>query len=109
MSLRAIEMQFALHKNDEAGIKQQLLMHKPVSDQTMLAAETDKNTVRERTVSSKTEETNQAAIRDEGRSSEQGMGRNGSPRKKQAVKPQKKPDGRNADHPYKGLHIDLSL
>lgn len=55
MSLKSIEMQFALHKNDEVGLKQHQLMNKPVQDQTVLSNEAEKNTLKERHVTAKAE------------------------------------------------------
>lgn len=36
MSFKAIDLQFAVHKNDEAGIRQNQLMQKPRQDETIL-------------------------------------------------------------------------
>ena len=106
MSLKPVELQFAIHKNDQAGLKQHQLMQKPVQDQAVLSDAADKNTVKERQVSGKTEETERAAIKDDG--SRRQEGRSGKRREAEAASDDKKapPAG---EHPYKGRHIDLSL
>ena len=38
MSFKAIDMQIAVTKSTETGMKQNQLMHKPVLDQAMIAA-----------------------------------------------------------------------
>ncbi len=56
MSLKAVELQFALHKNEEVGVKQQQLTQKPLSDQASLSEAAAKQVVEERHKSTKTEE-----------------------------------------------------
>jgi hypothetical protein len=110
MSFKAIDMQFAVQKSMETGIKQNQLMHKPVLDQANLAANIEKNADAIRQKSSKVDETAHHVIRDG-----QENGKNKS--LKQAKKKQSDALGSletpgtsiNASHPYKGKHIDLSL
>lgn len=107
MSLKSIELQFALHKNDEVGLKQHQLMNKPVQDQTVLSNEAEKNTLKERQVTAKAEETSGSAVKDDGSKQQNGQGkrRGGS---KSVGQSDAKPE-RRRDHPFKGQHIDLSL
>ena len=46
MSFKAIDLQFAVHKNDEAGIKQNQLMQKPRQDETILENQAAQTTER---------------------------------------------------------------
>lgn len=104
MSLKLVEMQFAFHKNDEVGIKQQQLNHKPGHDQSQLADATDKQTIKERQVSARLEETTGAAIRDGGQPS-QGK----REQDHRAPKKRKNESRPEAADPYKGRHFDVSL
>jgi hypothetical protein len=106
MSLKLIEMQFALHKNDEAGLKQHQMMHKPVEDQAVLSDAADKNTVKERQVSGKTEETSHTSVRDGDTRQQRQQSRK---HRNQGVSEEGKPSEPRRDHPFKGRHIDLSL
>lgn len=106
MSLKAVEMQFALHKNDEAGLKQHQLNQKPVQDQAELAATGQKQMDHARQITSKITESSGLHIKDEGNSKEQGApGQQSRDRSNENNPPKKE----RAAHPYKGKHIDLSL
>ncbi|MBP1155980.1 MULTISPECIES: hypothetical protein [unclassified Paenibacillus] len=107
MSLKSIEMQFALHKNDEVGLKQHQLMNKPVLDQTVLSNEAGKNMLKERHVTAKTEQTAGPAVKDDGtrQQSRNKKHRGGS---KTVDQGDTMPERRRG-HPFKGHHIDLSL
>lgn len=107
MSLKSIEMQFAFHKNDEAGMKQNQLMQKPIQDQVLLSDAAEKSTEKERRISSKTEAAKQASIKDDdnSRNSKQGPGNHRKNRSLQTDNQQH----HSSDHPFKGHHIDLSL
>ncbi|MFD0680124.1 MULTISPECIES: hypothetical protein [unclassified Paenibacillus] len=108
MSMRPVELQFALHKNDEAGMLQNQLNHKPQQDQVQLAAASLKHAEKERQVASKADDVLHASVHDQERD------KSGDRRQKSRSKPaagateDSKAIGRN-DHPYKGKHIDLSL
>lgn len=64
MSFKAIDLQFAVHKNDEAGIKQNQLMQKPRQDGTILENQATQTTERDRGRASKLEESGRADIMD---------------------------------------------
>ncbi|MDO3676304.1 hypothetical protein [Paenibacillus ehimensis] len=110
MSMKPVEMQFALHKNDEAGLKQHQMVQKRVEDQTMLNNANEKMTVKERQVSAKAEETGQASIKDDqsGHSGERDP-RGGVGAKKAAEEAKQPPGSTVPEHPFKGHHIDLTL
>ncbi|KRE83162.1 hypothetical protein ASG89_13665 [Paenibacillus sp. Soil766] len=106
MSFKAIDLQFAVHKNDEAGIKQNQLMQKPRQDGTILENQATLTTERDRGRASKLEESGRADIKDRreqkktqiGKSKTRGQLNNLSTESEQ-----------HPDHPYKGHHIDFSL
>lgn len=110
MSMKPVEMQFALHKNDEAGLKQHQMVQKRVEDQAMLNSSNEKSTIKDRQVSAKTEETGQASIKDDqsGRSGERDP-RGGGGAKKSAEESKQAPGDTAPEHPFKGHHIDLTL
>lgn len=107
MSLKSIGMQFALHKNDEVGLKQHQLMNKPVQDQTVLSNEAEKNTLKERHATAKTEETAGSAVKDDGNRQQTRNGKR--PGGSKSAKEGDTMTDHRRDHPFKGHHIDLSL
>ncbi|SDC87092.1 hypothetical protein SAMN02799630_01570 [Paenibacillus sp. UNCCL117] len=111
MSMRAVEMQFALHKNDEAGFKQQQIMSKPVQDQAALSQESEKQLLRQRRISAKTEEANRLhADRDGGRDGSGGSHPSAAPRRTKGSSDGAAKESVPQDaHPFKGHHIDISL
>lgn len=110
MSFKAIDMQIAVQKSTEAGMKQNQLMNKPVLDQEMLAANLVKRSEATRQKSSKVDESVNHLIRDG-----QENGKNKllqQSKKKQSKAVAKTGDTQTsaiAGHPFKGKHIDFSL
>jgi len=108
MSLRPVELQFVLHKNDEVGIKQNQLNHKPTHDQAMLAEDAARQADKQRQTIMKSEKPQQASITDsEKESSEERKENKQSPDKRNTM--QSKPDMEKIEHPFKGRHIDFTL
>jgi hypothetical protein len=103
MSLKAIDLQFAIHKNDEAGYRQNQLSQKPQQDQAVLENQAAQSTEKQRQRSAKVDETDSAAIRDR----RQGSGKQEQQGKRS--KPQSSSSSSEGEHPFKGHHIDLSL
>jgi hypothetical protein len=110
MSLKAIDMQVAVQRSPETGMKQNQLMHKSVLDQANLATNIEKSVEATRNKNSKVDETVNHIIRDD-----QENGKN--KQLKQTKKKQSSATGKiegplssaNTGHPYKGKHIDFSL
>jgi type IV secretory pathway VirB10-like protein len=94
-----------LLKNDEAGIRQNQLSHKPQEDQAVLQNQSVLSTEKQRQRSNRIDENSTVDIRDSNNEKEQKQGKGN---KKQFSQEGKKP-GSRTDHPYKGHHIDLSL
>jgi len=108
MSLRPVELQFALHKNDEVGLKQNQLNQKPQDDQLQLANAAMKQMDRERQVTGKADDVLHASVHDQEKDKSGGRKANTSGKKGSRPDDNSKESGRN-DHPFKGKHIDLSL
>lgn len=106
MSLRPVELQFVLHKNDEAGLKQNQLNHKPIQDQAVLADDAARQTEKERQSIIKSEKPQQSAVLD-GEKEHTGHHKEQSPDKRDST--HAKSDMERIEHPFKGRHIDLSL
>ena len=106
MSLKSVEMQFAIQKNYVVGSLQNQLSHKPVHDQAVLAEVANKQTEKDRAVSSKLAATEHSNIHEDlpHPPSKPGLARKGkkSGKAEQAV-------AKEGQHPYKGHHIDFSL
>lgn len=109
MSLRPVELQFALHKNNEAGLIQNQLNHKPIHDQTLLANAAAKDTEKERQVTGKADDVNNSSIRDqEKEAADRNQKKMRSKRVSSEIEEERSSKERRV-HPYKGKHIDLSL
>lgn len=107
MSFKAIDLQFAVHKNDEAGIRQNQLMQKPRQDETILENQAVQTTEKDRHRSSKLDESVRPDFKDH---SEQKQQSNKGGARKKAKSTSALAEGQHQpDHPYKGHHIDLSL
>lgn len=104
MSLKSIDMQFAVHKSSEVAMKQNQLQHKPVVDQTLLAEQLLKNTEKDRRRSVKVDQTEGKTIYDE-QQSQKNLNKRGTKKK---VKQNQSIESAT-EHPFKGKHIDFSL
>jgi outer membrane cobalamin receptor len=110
MSFKAIDMQFAVQKSTETGLKQNQLMQKSVLDQANLAMSLEKGVEATRQKSSKVDETVNHIIRDDQQNGKNKLLK--QTKKKQddvAVKTETIQPSVNPVHPYKGKHIDFSL
>ncbi|MBP1991310.1 hypothetical protein [Paenibacillus eucommiae] len=105
MSMKAVELQFALHKNDTAGMMQNQLSHKPQEDQSILANAAALSTEKQRRRSGKIDESASAGVSDSEKEKQQ---KQESSNRKRTGSNGEKPEGQS-EHPYKGHHIDLSL
>lgn len=110
MSFKSIDMQFALHKNMDAGLKQNQLQQKPVEDQTLLNQASDRNITADRQRSAKVDQSAEPGIRDHGAHSGEGYDRERKQGKNEAngENPSKQ-NHSSKEHPYKGHHIDFTL
>ncbi|OAS21706.1 hypothetical protein [Paenibacillus oryzisoli] len=106
MSFKAIDLQFAVHKNDEAGIKQNQLMQKPRQDGTILENQAVQTTERDRGRANKLEESARADILDR---RDQKTTQIGKSKKRGQVNNLSKEPEHQPEHPYKGHYIDFSL
>jgi hypothetical protein len=110
MSLKSIDMQFAVQKSTETGMKQNQLQYKPVLDQSMLASKEEKRTESARLRSSKVDETENHQIRDDQQSGKnKGLKQDKNRQGKGITKVDAQHTEHSLEHPYKGRHIDLSL
>ncbi|MFE5319574.1 hypothetical protein ACFQ88_12780 [Paenibacillus sp. NPDC056579] len=108
MSLRPVELQFVLHKNDEAGTVQNQLNHKPGQDQAALADAAAKHTEKERQSVSKSEKPHHSSILNEDKE-QPGHKREQSSNKREQEQAKTRSEMERIEHPFKGKHIDLTL
>ncbi|MCD1257792.1 hypothetical protein B5M42_002915 [Paenibacillus athensensis] len=109
MSMKSVDLQFALHKNDEAGLRQNQLAQKMRQDEALLENQAVQETERESRRSAKVEQSGASGIRSDDKP-KQDQRNNGKPRKGRAEESGARTATAQApDHPYKGHHIDLSL
>lgn len=104
MSLKSIDMQFAVHKNADAAQLQKQLQDKPVADQAVIASGLQQKETRKRTRSPGTTQTEQGNID----SSPQDKKRAVKPPAQRAAAKEQEPS-KQAEHPYKGHRLDLTL
>lgn len=108
MSLKAVDMSIAVHKNADVGQLQREMQQKPQMDQTALAEVQQKATEVSRRRPEGLNETDKPEVRK--RREEKKRRQTGST--VSADKEQDRQAGHahtQSDHPYKGHHIDLSL
>ncbi|CQR56449.1 hypothetical protein [Paenibacillus riograndensis] len=103
MSLKPVELQIAVPRTTEAGKIQNGLQHRPALDQQQLAGQNVKQTEQLAQRSSEVDESAEPALRDHGGGGQQPGSHSAPP------KPQKTETAHDAEHPYKGHRIDLSL
>jgi hypothetical protein len=109
MSLKSIDMQFAVQKSTETGMKQHQLQHKPDLDQSMLATKEEKKIEMARQRSSKVDETANHGIRDQQNSKNNTIKQEQKKRDKGITGVDELHTANSLEHPHKGRHIDLSL
>jgi hypothetical protein len=110
MSMKPIELQFALHKNNEVGLMQNQLNHKPVQDQAQLADASLRQAEKERQSVLKTEDLQHKSVNDQGKDRSSGRNKRNLNGKQDAQsEDHTKSQAVRSDHPFKGKHIDLSL
>lgn len=109
MSLKAIDIQMAIHRNDEAGLRQNQLTHKPEVDQSQLGQQMQKQAEREQQQAVKAEQPAEAHLR--GAGTEAGGERRQGTRKARTSKSanSEAPETKAVPHPFKGHFIDLSF
>lgn len=106
MSLKSIDMQMAIHRNSDAGRKQNELTHKPGQDQSLLAGQNVKKAEQALHQATGVGETHYANIREGGKDPKKRRGEEAAAGKKTRKNDKAEPA---PPHPYKGRHIDLSL
>ncbi|WNS44815.1 hypothetical protein [Paenibacillus sp. MMS20-IR301] len=102
MSLKPVELQIALPRTHEAGKVQNSLQHRPALDQQQLAGLNVKHSQEIAMRSSEVDESAESALRDGGKG-------NSPEGHAQKHKPRKQDNAHDAEHPFKGHRIDLSL
>lgn len=101
MSLKAIEMQVALPRTQDAGRVQEQLNQRNVVEQHQIQQEQKQKAELERKKSTKMEGSISRMIQDEEASSQS--------RDQSSKKRKEKKKEEVSPHPYKGKHIDISL
>ncbi|MBW4083272.1 hypothetical protein [Paenibacillus sp. S150] len=102
MSLKPVELQIALPRTTEAGKIQNGLQHRPALDQQQLAGQSVKQSEHLAQRSSEVDESAES-LREDGSRGDHGGGHSAS------YKQKKTETVHEAEHPYKGHRIDLSL
>lgn len=106
MSLKSVELQIAVSRTQDAGHMQQQTAHKTVADQFALAETAVKQADEQRRKSAKVEEQNERLIRDQPK--EGGAGQHGGKALIVRKRSTSAPHQTNAEHPFKGRHIDIT-
>ncbi|MCM3128741.1 MULTISPECIES: hypothetical protein [unclassified Paenibacillus] len=104
MSLKAVELQIAIPRTSEAGRYQSEYDHRRSSEQSLLADNQSKQIKKKAKQSPKTNESEQASIKDQRNSSHTMVGQLNQSNE-QADETATVP----AEHPFKGKNFDVSL
>jgi len=104
VSMKSVEMQIAIPRTTEASKIQNDIHHRTSQEQQFLAGEQAKENRELRQRSSGVDETANAAVRDEGK--RQPSRQKGSARR---TSNQGEEEHHDAQHPYKGHRLDVSL
>jgi len=109
MHVNGADMQFVIHKNDEAGNKQMKHVQRPMADQAMISHDAERELQKSRTQTMKSASSNGKTIKEE-QESKQPSGRDQKARQhsKRGQSEQEHSSESNM-HPYKGKHIDFTL
>lgn len=110
MHVNGADLQFVIHKNDEAGIKQGQHVQRPMAEQAMIGHESDRALQQKRTQTTKTQSTTGRQI-NANQEEQQSNGRDGKGKQdaKQGKSEQERINEQSGKHPYKGRHIDLTM
>ena len=103
MNIKPVELQIAVPRTTEAGKIQNDIQHRPSLNQQQLAAQIVKTSHEQAHRSSEIEESSETSVRDEGQSEHHSGGNSSTGNKGESAK------YRDAEHPYKGHSIDLTL
>lgn len=108
MSFKAVDMSFAVHKNADVGQLQREIQQKPQVDQLALAQGQQQTAEGARKRTEGLKETDKSAIRNK---QEEKKRRQGSTAQasQEASDPSSSQTPAQAEHPYKGHHVDVSL
>nr|WP_136604730.1 hypothetical protein [Paenibacillus dokdonensis] len=104
MSMKAVEMQIAIPRTTEAGKIQNDVHHRSSQEQQFLAGQQLKESQELRQRSTGIDETANAAVRDDGNQHSSRKDESHPHRTKQEPE-----EHHDAEHPYKGHHLDVSL
>jgi hypothetical protein len=107
MNVRPIEMQIAIPRTPDASQMAHQQMERPVFEQTLAQQQRLKEASEQLQKTAKLDKAEQAVIRDEEREGSPGQQHGGKRRPKEKEPPRNRAG--EAQHPYKGRHIDLSL
>jgi hypothetical protein len=107
MNMKPMDLQMAIPRATEVGRAQQQMQHKPQQDQTLLQQTNVKDSEQAAQKANEVDKSDQDGIRDQENQEKQNQ--EGQKRKNayQKAENKKKPD--EAEHPFKGKNIDLSL
>lgn len=104
MSMKAVEMQIAIPRTTEAGKIQNDVHHRSSQEQQFMTGQQIKESQDLSQRSTGIDETANAAVREDGKQPD--SKRQGSHGHKSKPEQEEHPD---AEHPYKGHHLDVSL
>ncbi|MGO4106820.1 hypothetical protein [Paenibacillus sp. YAF4_2] len=108
MPFKPIDLQWSIPRTLEASGTQSQTNHKPIAEQTRMAELASKQTEQLRSKNTGVEHTGGPNVRNE--RDRQGGNPYLAKRKRKPEESQDMPEGgRQAEHPYKGHHVDISL
>lgn len=106
MSLKPVELQIAIPRTQDAGTMQSQMQQKQLTEQVQLANDASKATEEDRKRNAKLNEASHSQIRPDEEKSNHEQGRQPADKRNRSESGE---NGKKAEHPYKGQHIDISL
>ncbi len=104
MVFKPLEMQIVVPRTQDASVLQSQAAQRPITEQTLLANQSEKETERNRTKSTKTEKTIKSEVHTNGQGASSGQEHSDKRAKTSTDAVDESPV-----HPYKGHNLDISL
>lgn len=109
MQVNGADLQFVIHKNDEAGMKQNQHVQRPMAEQAMIGHDSERALQQSRTQTTKAQSATGRRIKGEQEEKQQSGGDGKGKHNSRHDQTDQERSSESNIHPYKGRHIDFTL
>ena len=109
MQVNGADLQFVIHKNDEAGMKQNQHVQRPMVEQAMIGHDSERALHKSRTQTTKTQSATGRKIKGDQDDKHQGDREQKGKQNPKHGQTEQERTSESSIHPYKGRHIDFTL